>query len=72
MHVLLLPQTSVAVEVTVVIPIGNILPDAGELVIVTGPAQLSVAVTANVTTAVHEPTGVVTVIGVGQVITGAV
>ena len=71
-HVEVLPHASVAVEVTVVVPIGNAEPDAGELTIVTAPPQLSVAVGVKFTTAEQEPTGVVTVIFAGQVITGAV
>jgi hypothetical protein len=71
-QVLLLPHASVAVEVTVVVPIGNANPLAGLLTIVIGPAQLSVAVTVKFTTAVQLPTGVVTLILAGQVITGAV
>ena len=68
----LFPQASVAVDVTVVVPSGKAVPEAGELTIVTAPAQLSIAVTVKFTTAVQEPTGVVTVIFAGQVITGAV
>jgi hypothetical protein len=41
----LLPHASVAVEVTVVTPIGKAKPEAGLLIMVTAPAQLSVAVT---------------------------
>ena len=67
----LLPQASVAVEVTVVVPIAKEDPDAGEFTIVTVP-QLSVAVGVKFTTAVQEPTGVVAVILAGQVIVGAV
>jgi hypothetical protein len=71
-HVALLPQTSVAVEVTVVTPTGKAEPGACEFTIVTVPAQLSVAVTVKLTIAVQEPNGVVTVIFAGQVIVGAV
>ena len=70
-QVAVMPQASVAVEVTVVVPIGNTEPDAGTLTTVTAP-QLSVAVTVKFTTAVQEPTGVKTVILAGQVITGGV
>ena len=66
-----LPQASVAVEVTVVVPIGKAKPEAGTLTMVTAP-QLSVAVTVKFTTAVQEPIGVVAVMFDGQVITGAV
>ena len=40
-----LPQTSVAVDVTVVTPIGKAVPEEGALIMFTDPAQLSVAVT---------------------------
>ena len=43
-HLEELPHPSVAVEVTVVTPSGKLLPDAGTFVILTAPAQLSVAV----------------------------
>jgi hypothetical protein len=43
LHVPVLPHASVAVTVTVVVPIGNTLPEAIEKFGVTGP-QLSVAV----------------------------
>ncbi len=68
----LLPQASVAVEVTVVVPKENTEPDAGTETIATAPLQLSVAVGVKFTTAVQEPIGVETVIFAGQVITGAV
>jgi hypothetical protein len=48
----------------------NVLPEAGTLTTVT-PGQLSVATTVQVTTAVHDPIGVVAVILAGQVILGA-
>ena len=54
-QVLTFPQTSVAVVVTTVLPIGNAKPDAGTLTIVTAPPQLSVAVTVKFTTAVQKP-----------------
>src|SRR6266576_5657309 len=44
------PAASVAVDVTVVAPLGNTEPEAGLLTTLT-PAQLSVAVTVKVTTA---------------------
>ena len=66
-----LPHASVAVEVTVVVPTEKLLPDAGELVMVTVP-QLSVAVTVKFTGTLHEPTVLVTVILAGQVMVGAV
>ena len=71
-HTALLPQASVAVEVTVVVPMGNAVPEAGTETIFTAPPQLSVAVGVKFTTATQDPTGVVVVIFAGQVITGAV
>src|SRR5437763_1062679 len=64
-----LPSASVALTATVVVPMGNVLPEAGVLVRATAPAQLSVAVGANVTSA---PVGFVnsTVIGAGQLSCG--
>ncbi len=38
-----LPEVSVAVQVTVVVPFGKAVPDAGEQLVVT-PGQLSLAV----------------------------
>ena len=67
-----LPHTSVAVTVTSVVPIANKLPDAGTEVIVTAPAQLSVAVGVKETATVQKPIGVVAVMFAGQVTTGAV
>ena len=67
-----LPQASVAVTFTVVVPMANAVPDAGTETIVTAPVQLSVAVGVKFTTAVHDPIGVVDVIFVGQVTVGAV
>jgi hypothetical protein len=49
-HVLVLAEVSVAVAVTVVVPTGKKLPDAGDEMTVT-PGKLSVAVGAKVTTA---------------------
>ncbi len=49
-----LPDASVAVLVTVVVPFGNVEPDAGLETTVT-PGQLSVAVTLKFTTAEHFP-----------------
>jgi len=68
----LLPQASVAVAVTVVVPRANTDPDAGRVVMVTAPPQLSVAFTVKFTTALQEPIGELTVMLAGQVITGAV
>jgi hypothetical protein len=64
------PAASVAVEVTVVVPGGKRLPDAGLLTTVT-PGQLSVAVgEANITVASHSPALFETVIFGGQIMTG--
>jgi hypothetical protein len=71
LQVEVLPQASVAVDVTVVVPIGKAVPLAGELTTLTTP-QLSVAVTVKLTTAVHDPMGVVAVLFAGQVKTGPV
>ena len=48
-----LPARSVAVDVTVVVPLGKLEPDAGTLTIETEPGQLSDAVTEKLTTAAH-------------------
>src|SRR5204862_226134 len=69
-HVVLLPLASVAVFVTVVVPIGNVLPLAGML---TMPVteQLSVAVTRNVTLLLLQlPASALTTMLPGQLITG--
>ena len=55
LHVEELPEASVAVEVTVVVPRGKVLPEGGDETIVTDPLQLSVAVTAKVTTLLQRP-----------------
>jgi len=49
-----LPEPSVAVAVTVVVPFGKVEPDGGFATTVT-PGQLSLAVTLKVTTAEHCP-----------------
>ena len=72
MQVELLPQASVATEVTVVVPTGNDEPEAGVLTTVTAPEQLSVAVTVKLTTATQALEGVATEMLAGQVIVGAV
>jgi hypothetical protein len=64
-----LPDVSVAVQFTVVVPFGKVEPDAGVQLVVT-PGQLSVVVGENVTTAEHWPGSVGFVIGAGQVIVG--
>jgi hypothetical protein len=48
-----LPDASVAVQLTLVVPTGNVEPDAGVHIVVTVPGQLSVPVAENVTTAEH-------------------
>jgi len=52
------PQASVAIIFTVVIPTGNVSPEAGMLLTVTGPRQLSTAVIKKVTMLSHPPTTV--------------
>ena len=69
-QLLVLPFTSVAVLVTVVVPTLNVLPEAGVDTIVDTP-QLSLAVTENVTTALQLFILPFTVIFDGQVMTGA-
>ena len=68
-HVEVLPCASVAVLVTVVVPTAKVLPLAGLLATVT-PAQLSVALTLNVTLLLHPPGAALTVMALGQVICG--
>lgn len=68
-QVLVLPAASVAVDVTVVIPTGKKLPEAGTLVMVT-PGQLSVAVGVNETFAPHWPAVLLTIIFAGQTMVG--
>ena len=64
------PQTSVAVQVTVVVPTGNI---AGALLVITGIEQLSVAVAVPIfTVPVHSPTPATPETSEGQVITGLI
>ena len=64
---------SVAVQVTVFVPVGKVLPVGGVQTKVTG-LQLSVAVTVNKTGAEHMPPvpGMFTTMGAGQVIVGGV
>ena len=66
----MLPAASFAAQLTVVVPMGNAVPDAGTHVIVT-PGQLSVAVGAKFTTAVHLAGSVSFVMSPGQAIFGA-
>jgi hypothetical protein len=65
-----LPQPSVAVATTAVVPTAKKLPEA-RVVVTVAPEQLSVAVTLNVTFAPHWPGAAVTQGLAGQVITGA-
>ena len=58
-----------AVAVTVVVPTGKTLPDAGTVVTVT-PGQLSFAVTVKLTTLLQVLVAAVTVISEGQIISG--
>jgi hypothetical protein len=69
-HVAVLPEASVAVQVTVVVPTAKQVPEAGEQLTVT-PGQLSVAVATNVSTEQHIPGSVVPVMGLGHVTVGA-
>jgi hypothetical protein len=63
------PPTSVAVQLTVLMPMGKKLPDAGTQVVVT-PGQLSVAVTVKLTVAPSRLSVLVTVMLAEQVIAG--
>ena len=67
-HVEELPHASVAVEVTVVIPRGKVLPEAGEETTVNVPEQISVAATVKLTTLLHSPLEILA----GQVMAGGV
>ena len=51
LHVDVLPQASEAVQLTVVSPGGNREPDGGAQTMLTGPEQLSVALTVKTATA---------------------
>jgi len=68
-HCVVFPDVSVAVAVTVVVPFGNAVPDAGLLTTVT-PGQLSDAVTVKVVTAKHAPGSVDFTMLAGHVIEG--
>ena len=70
LQVLVLLQASVAVTCTEVVPTLKKLPEAGLYVSVTEP-QLSEAIAAKDTLAPQAPVVLVTLIGVGQVISGA-
>src|SRR5438552_17611249 len=67
LHVALLPLASVAVLVTVVVPTAKLLPLAGTLAMF-ATAQLSVAVTTNVTLLEHVPANTFTTRLLEQVI----
>ena len=67
----LFPEVSVAVQSTVVLPLGKIDPEAGEQTTVELP-WVSVAVTINETTFEHKPGNVLVRISDGQWITGGV
>jgi hypothetical protein len=67
--VAVLPDVSVAVQVTVVVPYAKAVPEAGVQTVDLMPT-LSVAVGANVTTAVEDPGGALTLMSAGIVMTG--
>src|SRR6185295_18502831 len=70
LQVAVLPEASVAVQVTVVTPTGKQLPEGG-LQTTTTPGQLSLAVVVKLTTVQGSPTvGVTAVTLAGQVIVG--
>jgi hypothetical protein len=64
-----LPLASVALQVTVVVPFGNVEPDAG-LQLAVAPGQLSLAVAEKLTTAEHWPESFPWVMLAGQLIVG--
>jgi hypothetical protein len=63
LHWLVLVLSSVAVQLTVVVPFWNSEPDGGWQLIVIDLSQLSVAVTVNETFALHMPGSVFAVTG---------
>src|SRR5439155_392567 len=65
----LLPDASVAVHTTLVVPLGKLNPDVGTHTI-EPPRQLSVNVARKLTLLLHWPGAVLTVIGPGQLGTG--
>src|ERR1043165_6610494 len=69
LHEVLLPEASVAVQLTVLFPTMKVVPEAGEQTEAT-PAQLSDTVGVKVTFAEHCPEAAGTVIGAGHVIVG--
>ncbi len=70
-HVLVLPDWSVALHCTVVVPTGKVKPEAG-LHITAAEPLLSTAVTLKLTLAPHSPGSAGWVIAAGQVITGGI
>src|SRR6185503_13703554 len=65
-----LPAASVAEQLTVVVPFGKAVPEAGLHVTAPKPGQLSEALVVNETTAEHWPGSVFTAMFAGQVSTG--
>ena len=57
-RVAVLPAASVAVILTGEVPVGNADPDGGDEMTLIVPGQLSVALTAKLTTAEHDPESV--------------
>src|SRR5437762_14155903 len=72
LHDFVLPQASVATQLTLLAPFGNAEPDAGAHVTFGLGSQLSVAVALNVTRAEHWPGSVLTALLAGQLMVGAV
>jgi hypothetical protein len=70
LHVAVLPDASVAVAVTIVVPFGNMEPEGGVETTLT-PGQLSDAVTVKVTALEHCPIAAGMTILAGQVTVGA-
>src|SRR5437588_2913405 len=70
-RVVWLPAASVAVAVTVVVPFGKVVPDGMSVVTLAVP-QLSVALTAKLTTAEQEPASLPTVMSAGTLSVGGV
>ena len=65
-----LPEASVAIQVTGVVPTGKTEPEAGVQLIV-APGQLSLTLEEKFTTALHKPESLLTIISAGQIATGA-
>jgi hypothetical protein len=70
LHVAVLPDASVAVAVTVVVPFGKVEPDGGLATTLT-PGQLSAAAAVKVTTLEHCPIPAGMTIFAGHVTVGA-